>query len=194
MQMNILDRDGVFVVRPDSTTEQHPYPGTLTGWIVQRLWDEYGGTENTKGFKVLDPHVRVLWGDGIDPHGIEKILGVLQAMGFSAENMVFGMGGGLLQKVNRDTQRFAFKSSAQKREGVWHDISKQPLDQTKASKRGRLKLINIQGALSTVNENYEWDAPNELITVFEDGVLTNTTDFASIRERAQLTAPVSLTR
>jgi nicotinamide phosphoribosyltransferase len=99
LRTEILERDGVFVVRPDSTTPRHPTPETLTEWIVTRLGEAFGTTTNSKGFKVLDPHVRVLWGDGIDPHGIANILGRLQLAGYSAENMVFGMGGGLLSSA-----------------------------------------------------------------------------------------------
>jgi nicotinamide phosphoribosyltransferase len=71
----ILARDGRFVVRPDSTTLEHPRPGDLVVWILNSLWENIGGTTNSKGFKVLNDKVRVLWGDGIDLHGIDLILG-----------------------------------------------------------------------------------------------------------------------
>jgi nicotinamide phosphoribosyltransferase len=58
----ILARDGVVVVRPDSITQRHPYPSALVVWIAERLWESFGGTMNSKGFKVLDPHVRIIWG------------------------------------------------------------------------------------------------------------------------------------
>lgn len=182
---DILARDGVFVVRPDSITQQHPNPELLVMWILERLWATYGGTETQKGFRVLNPHVRVLWGDGIDAHGIEKIINRAMLNGFSPENLVFGMGGGLLQKVNRDTQRFAFKSSAQKRDGVWHDVYKKPLDASKASKRGRLKLVQgYGGPMETVRIV---DPGNDLLqTVFEDGRLLNEQTFDEIRARAAL--------
>jgi nicotinamide phosphoribosyltransferase len=182
----ILARDGVFVVRPDSITKEHPTPALLTTNILQSLWHFYGGTTTSKGFKVLDPHVRVLWGDGIDAHGIEKVVDRAMLAGFSPENLVFGMGGGLLQKLDRDTLRFAFKSSAQKRIGEWHDVYKQPLDATKSSKKGRLRLELLQdGTYMTVNES-DYDYEDQLVTVFEDGELVNKTTFAEIRERAAL--------
>jgi nicotinamide phosphoribosyltransferase len=104
---------------------------------------------------------------------------------------VFGMGGGLLQKVNRDTQRSAFKCSAQKRDGEWFDIFKDPLDSSKKSKRGRLALeynksvglfntIQLQGGLG-IN-----DTPNNLLkTVFENGRVTKTYTFDEVRENAR---------
>src|ERR1035437_3635540 len=134
----ILAREGVFVVRPDSITDVHDTPARLMEWILNSLWSAFGGTTNVKGFKVLDPHVRVLWGDGIDRDGIDKILDRAQLAGFSAENVRIGMGGALLQKVNRDTQRFAFKSSAQYRNGQWYDVWKDPIGSGKTSKKGRL--------------------------------------------------------
>jgi nicotinamide phosphoribosyltransferase len=181
----ILDRDGVFVVRPDSITPTHPTPEEEMVWIMENLWANIGGTINNKGYKVINPKVRVLWGDGIDIDGIKKILYAVTKAGFATENIAcFGMGGGLLQKVNRDTQRCAFKCSAQYRDGQWYDIQKNPKDVSKASKKGKLKLIKVDGEFETVGEN----DPGEdyLKVVFYDGVLLNEVDFATIRKNAAL--------
>ena len=181
----ILDRDGVFVVRPDSITPTHPTPEEEMVWIMENLWANIGGTINSKGYKVINPKVRVLWGDGIDIDGIKKILYAVTKAGFATENIAcFGMGGGLLQKVNRDTQRCAFKCSAQYRDGQWYDIQKNPKDVSKASKKGKLKLIKVDGEFETVGEN----DPGEdyLKIVFYDGVLLNEVDFATIRKNAAL--------
>lgn len=187
-------RDGVFVVRPDSKTSQHPTPGPLVVALLERLWEGYGGETNSKGFRVLDSHVRLLWGDGLEPHEIVKILDCVMLHKFSVENLVLGMGGGLLQKVNRDTERFAFKSSAQCREGVWHDIQKQPLDITKMSKKGRLKLIGMNHADGTpdyMTVDERMPGTDLLRTVFEDGEMVETTTFDEVRERASLLALVT---
>lgn len=176
----IMAREGRFVVRPDSGD-----PSTTSLELVRRLWVGFGGTVNSKGFKVLDDHVRVLWGDGIDPDGIAKILSTLHYFGFSAENMVFGMGGGLLQKVNRDTQRFAFKSSAQMRGGVWHDICKEPLDLSKKSKAGRLKLIKTDGGYNTVRYEEAPGVEDELKVVFQNGHMVNEYTFDEIRANSR---------
>lgn len=182
----ILARDGRVVVRPDSITEDHKSPEELTVWIVSKLYDTFGGVVNSKGFKVLDDHVRVLWGDGISPEGINAILWTLKGAGFSAENMVFGMGGGLLQKVNRDTQRFAFKCSAQYRDEQWFDVKKNPLDTSKSSKGGRLKLVR-----TTTNKDTSWltvrqeeSGDDQLQLVYKDGEIKQTTTFQDIRNRA----------
>lgn len=184
-------RDGVFVVRPDSLTEEHTTPEELVGWIANQLYSDFGGEVNSKGYKVLNDSVRILWGDGIDSDGIEKILRHLASIGFSSENFVFGMGGGLLQKVNRDTQRFAFKCSAQKRGGVWYDIQKNPLDESKASKAGRLALIypGLYDAPETILESdLHHKDQNILQTVFENGEIRKTYSFDEIRSHASQVA------
>lgn len=166
----IMERDGKFVVRPDSPTPRHPNPADQVAWILDSLACNFGGgyTTNELGYDVLDPHVGVLWGDGIDVDGIEDILETATKIsGFAASNLVFGMGGGLLQKVNRDTQRFAFKCSAQLRDGVWYDVSKNPLDPTKKSKSGR------------------FDDNDKLVTVFEDGKLVKHYNFDEVRANAR---------
>jgi nicotinamide phosphoribosyltransferase len=92
------------------------------------------------------------------------------------------MGGGLLQKLNRDTQRFAFKASAIKRAGVWIPVQKKPLDSTKASKAGRLSLVKDARGYMTVAEG----TADELVTVFENGELLVDQTFEEIRARAAL--------
>lgn len=186
-------RDGVFVIRPDSITTKDPTPQDLVRWIAKTIDFNMGSTINSKGYKVLNPKVRILWGDGIDPDGIMGILSFLMKAGYSAENMVFGMGGGLLQKVNRDTQRFAFKSSAQKRDGEWHDVFKSPLDASKVSKKGRLRLaMNYAGRYYTEPlgrpSGYPYDVCRENIleTVFENGKLIREQTFDDIRQRAEI--------
>lgn len=167
----IMERDGKFVLRPDSGD-----PVETMVKLSQVLWAHFGGTHNEKGFKVFDPHIGLLWGDGIDPAGIEEILEACIAAGFCASNYVFGMGGGLLQKINRDMQRFAFKCSAQMRNGEWHDIYKDPLDSSKVSKKGRLQLERnaktgefYTTALMGTGKN---DMPMNLLKTVYDGGLT----------------------
>ena len=103
----ILSRDGRLVIRPDSGD-----PVQTLKQIFHILWDKFGGTTNDKGFKVLDPHVRVIQGDGVNFESISDICDMMIEEGFSIENIAFGMGGALLQKVDRDTQKFAFKCSS----------------------------------------------------------------------------------
>jgi nicotinamide phosphoribosyltransferase len=179
----ITEREGVFVVRPDSITPTHMTPEAEMVWIVQTLAQKLGYTINDKGYLVINPKVRVLWGDGIDLDGITRILQAMKDAKLSTDNIAcFGMGGGLLQKVNRDTQRFAFKSCAQKRNGTWFDIYKLPKDLSKASKRGRLKLVKTDVGYETVPENDL--RPDILETVFENGKLIREMTFDEVRKNA----------
>jgi len=176
---DILARDGKVVFRPDSGD-----PKAVTLDVLDGLKNVFGATKNDKGYLVLHPQVGMLWGDGIDYQGIRGILFAMKNNGYSANNIVFGMGGGLLQKINRDTQCFAFKSSAQQRNGEWHDIYKNPLDSTKLSKKGVLKLIkDIDGNYRTVNNDEKWRVEkDELVEVFRDGIITKEYNFSEIRK------------
>jgi nicotinamide phosphoribosyltransferase len=185
----ILKRDGIFVVRPDSVRDKQDTPEKQMLWILESLWKNFGGTINKKGYKLLNFHVKALWGDGIDKDGIKKICEEIVNAGFSMDCLAaFGMGGGLLQKVNRDTQRFAFKCSAQCRNGIWMEVYKEPKDKSKVSKRGKLKLVWAEGShgktMVTVSENDS--RPDILQTVFENGVLTKFYTFDEVRENSKI--------
>jgi len=189
---DILARDGVFVVRPDSVASDQDTPAAQIVWILQTLWASYGGTTNASGYRLLDPHVRVLWGDGLDMDGIESILKAVVDAKFQTDNIAtFGMGGGLLQKVNRDTQRFAFKCSAQRRSGMWFDTWKQPRDASKASKRGRLALIKSDTGFTTINTGdllptMAYGLNDLMEVVFENGELKREYTLAEVRRNAAL--------
>jgi nicotinamide phosphoribosyltransferase len=179
----VVKRKLPVVIRPDSITPDLNTPAIQMGWILDQLVQKFGCTYTDKGYKLLPSYVRVLWGDGIGLDGVEAILDALADNGFAAGNIAcFGMGGGLLQKHNRDTQRMAFKASAFERGGKWHDMKKTPLDVSKTSKAGRLKLVkNEDGEFETVT----LDDPREdqLVTVFENGELKVFYTLEEIRAR-----------
>ena len=175
----ILNREGTFVIRPDSGD-----PVETMRTLLFLVGEAFGYTINEIGYKVINPKVRLIWGDGIDYNGIEQILEMAAEEGWSVENIVFGMGGGLLQKINRDTQRCAFKSSAQFRDGEWHDIYKDPTDISKRSKRGQLKLIKVDGQFKTVR--IEEDGEDLLQTVFLNGEIVKEYTFDEIRANAKI--------
>ncbi len=183
----ILQRDGKFVVRPDSPRFAGDTAADQVLWIVQELEQGFGTTVNAKGFKVLNPKVGVIYGDGLTEVDIVAVMAKLKTYGYSAQNCVFGCGGYLLQRLNRDTMRMAFKSSAQQRNGVWHDICKTPTDLTKISKKGKLKLIRVEGSHGTAFTTVGEDQPgkDELVTVFENGKLLVEYTFDEVRNRAK---------
>lgn len=175
----VLARDGTLVIRPDSGD-----PPTVLVKVLHILYEKFGGTINEKGFKVLDDHVRLIQGDAIDFDMLDKILSAMQKHGFSADNMAFGSGGGLLQKLNRDTLKFAFKCSAVQVGDEWRDVFKLPVtDRGKKSKRGRLKLVRDEsGEFATRLESEPGD--DVLVEVFRDGEILADWSFAEVRERA----------
>jgi nicotinamide phosphoribosyltransferase len=176
----ILARDGVLVIRPDSGD-----PEEVMLKLVSIVWEKFGGSTNSKGYKVINNKVRLLWGDGINLDGVKRVLGVFMLNGWAAENIAcFGIGSNLLQKVNRDDLRFAFKCSAQLRDGVWHDVYKDPIEGGKTSKRGRIKLIKENGEYKTVR--IEEPGHDLLVTVFEAGELKNEITFDEVRNNAAL--------
>ncbi|WP_455644857.1 nicotinate phosphoribosyltransferase [Methanosphaera sp.] len=166
------------VFRPDSGE-----PISTTIDCLEIIGEGFGTKETSNGYKVFDANVGLLWSDGLDYKVIRDILFGMKAHGWAAENIIFGMGGGLHTSVNRDTQRNAFKSSAQQRSGVWYDIFKKPLDSSKKSKSGRFKLIKENDTYRTVSIDYDGD--DCLQTVFRNGELLIDDTFDNIRCRAR---------
>lgn len=179
LRYDVLKRDGTLVIRPDSGDFMEVLPT-----ISDILHDRFGGTKTSTGHKLLHPKVRLIQGDGISPDTPNKILKRLSHRGFAADNIAFGSGGGLLQKVNRDDFKFAIKCSAICRNGKWHDVWKEPItDSGKNSKRGLLKLIRTAGVYVTVNQDRLPEHENQLQCVFENGYMFNTSTLQEIRNR-----------
>jgi len=178
----VLARNGTLVVRPDSGN-----PPEVVVKVLNILGEKFGYERNKKGFKVLDPHVRVIQGDGCNYEMCERILEAMKICEWSADNVAFGMGGGLLQNLNRDTQRFAFKCSAVKVAGEWRDVFKCPVtDLGKISKAGRLRLVpmmNAAGGTSyqTVSELANVHGRDILVEVFRDGKILKDYTFDEVR-------------
>jgi nicotinamide phosphoribosyltransferase len=174
----VLSRDGVLVVRPDSGD-----PPTVVVKVLELLGDKFGITTNAKGFKVLHPKVRVIQGDGIDFRMLEVILEATRKAGWSADNIGFGSGGGLLQKLNRDTQKFAFKCSSAVVNGAERDVYKRPItDGGKRSKAGRFKLVVKDGKPTTVPATAAGE--DLLVPVFRNGEVVKRWTFDAVRTRA----------
>ena len=183
LKQDILDSGATLVVRPDSG-----HPATVVHDCMCILAEYFGYTTNEKGYDVLN-NVRILQGDGINIESIKEILEVLEASNFSADNVVFGQGGALLQIVNRDDQKFAMKASAIRVNGKWRDVFKDPItDPGKRSKKGRLKLVKDVDNYITISSNDKMFhvLHDELQTVFIEGSTPLDQTFDEIRERAQV--------
>ncbi len=177
--------DGTLVIRPDSGD-----PAKVVREALERLANKFGTTINSKGYKILPNCVRIIQGDGINAQSLKRILNTIMEAGYSADNLTFGMGGGLLQQVNRDTMSWAMKASAIYKDGAegkkWYDVFKDPItSRSKRSKKGRLALVEVAGNLKTIRET-ELAAGqiNLLKDVFIDGNLLIDEKLTNIRERA----------
>lgn len=167
----VNEKGSTVVIRPDSGD-----PETVPVEIIKILMEKVGYTTNEKGYKVLPDHVRVIQGDGINRESLERILENLEKEKLSATNIAFGMGGGLLQQLDRDTFKFAMKCSAAKISNKWVDVYKDPItDKGKKSKKGRMTLVKDikTGEFRTIPTRGEAVTLNEfnvLETIYHNGV------------------------
>lgn len=182
LKNDVLARDGVLVIRPDSGD-----PPTVVVKVLEILGEKFGVTANARGYKVLHPKVRVIQGDGIDFKMLDQILSAMSSACWSADNIAFGSGGGLLQKLNRDTQKFAFKCSSATVDDDVRDVFKEPVtDRGKKSKSGRLKLVHSHASEGSALTTVPATDPREdqLQFVFRNGELLVDQSFSEIRARS----------
>ena len=189
LRRQVLAREGTVVVRPDSGD-----PKRVLLQVFEILGERFGCEVNAKGYRVLHPKVRVIQGDGVNFWTIQDILTAITCAGWSADNLAFGMGGALLQQVNRDTQRFAFKCSCVTIRGQDHEVYKDPVtDQGKWSKRGRLALLRDGEDYETLATTRNRPHADDLLkTVFRDGQILIEYTLDQIRERAEASVNVAV--
>lgn len=187
----VIASGATLVVRPDSGD-----PVAVVHQCLELLDEAFGHVLNGRGYKVLN-HVRVIQGDGVNPTSIRAILERITSAGYATDNVAFGMGGALLQRLDRDTQKFALKCSAARVNGEWIDVYKDPVtDKGKQSKRGRMRLLKHReyGTYRTVSVDADAasiDAAERpigfddaMVTVWEDGHVVDDCTFAQVRARA----------
>jgi len=185
LREDVRNFPGLVGVRPDSG-----HVVQVTADTTEWLMDAFGYHTNSKGFKVLPDYVRVVQGDGVTRQSLPQVLAEMERRGLSAENAIFGMGGGLLQHCNRDTLNFGQKASAVCVNGQWLDINKTPTDDPmKVSKRGRLALQYVNGDYRTVRRDEVPAEQNILQPVFRNGKLLKKWDFTELIERSEAEVP-----
>jgi nicotinamide phosphoribosyltransferase len=185
LKAEVINSGATVVIRPDSGD-----PLTVNQRLIEILGQKFGYTKNAKGFKVLN-NVRLIQGDGVNELSIRSILGGFMAMGWSADNIAFGMGGALLQQLDRDTQKFAMKCSSVCINGEWVDVVKDPVtDPGKKSKAGRVTLwTNGTGEyVTSVDAPTQWADrgwTEALVPVYWNGNLHNEISFEQVRANAR---------
>ena len=195
LKAQILAREGKVVFRPDTgcpvkmicgDPEAQPHSAEYKG-AIECLWDVFGGTTTQQGYKLLDSHVGLIYGDSITIERAEAICAGLKVKGFASTNVVFGIGSYTYQYVTRDTDGYAVKATFAKVAGEQREIFKAPKtgDGTKNSAKGLVAVYkNTQGEFY-LKDQVSWNEVNhcELIPVFENGTLLNEVTLAEIRKR-----------
>jgi nicotinamide phosphoribosyltransferase len=201
----ILARDGKVVIRPDSgdpvkiiVGDEDAVPGSPEyKGAIACMWETFGGTTTPQGYKLLNSHIGLIYGDSITTERQEAILSGLKQKGFASYNVVLGIGSYTYEYVTRDTFGFAMKATYGEVNGEGRDIFKDPKtdDGTKKSAKGLMQVHrNPTTGKLELKDQCTWaeEAQGELKTVFKDGTLTVDHTLAAIRERlkTQLEVPV----
>jgi nicotinamide phosphoribosyltransferase len=195
----IMQRQGRVVFRPDSGDPVEILCGTAASddvrtersveekGSVEVLWEIFGGTINDKGYKVLDPHVGLIYGDSITLARADEIMRRLEAKGFASSNVVFGVGSFTYQYNTRDTFGFAMKATWGEVSGEGRMIFKEPKTDNglKRSARGLLRVErDALGELQLHDEQtLEQELQGELKTRFLDGKVFRREHLEQIRAR-----------
>ena len=199
LKNKILARDGKVVIRPDSGdpvdivcgTESRNGVSPHEKGVVELLWDTFGGTITAEGYKLLDSHIGVIYGDAITLERCNEICTRLADKGFASTNMVFGIGSFTYQYNTRDTFGFALKSTHVVMDGIEHAIFKNPVtdDGVKKSQIGRVVVLKDEDGKLFFEDGFNRQVErgmlnaNQLQIIFVDGFLMNETSLSEIRAR-----------
>lgn len=186
VEYNRHDKQYYYVDESDTTSEVVDPTPEMKG-SIQLLWETFGGTVNEAGFKELDSHIGLIYGDSITLERADKITRKLEAMGFASTNVVFGIGSYTYQCNTRDTFGTAMKATATAVEGEFFEIYKDPAtgDKLKQSAKGLLYVgINDKGEFFLEDQvSPEKEAEGELKIRYKDGQFFNVENIDTIRKR-----------
>lgn len=191
LHREIMEHNGCMLMRGDSGDCVEVVTKT-----VFKLWEQFGGTVNSKGYKVLDPHVKAIYGDSITVQRCEEIYQILMENGFACSNVALGVGSfsmhcieenNVLKPFTRDTFSSCIKACYAEVDGKCYPIFKNPKDGGfKKSQKGLCYVYrNEDGELAYKDEYTSENIPdgNLLETVFKDGKLIKEYTLKEIRER-----------
>lgn len=188
----IMEHDGCMLMRGDSGDCVEVVTDT-----VFELWEQFGGTVNSKGYKVLDSHVKAIYGDSITVQRCEQIYQILLEHGFACSNVALGVGSfsfqcieedGILKPFTRDTFSSCIKATYCEINGKPYPIFKNPKDGGfKKSQRGCCIVTRVDGEY-VFTDGHTWDetvraSENHLKTVFRNGEFVREHTLKDIRRR-----------
>lgn len=192
----ILARNGKVVIRPDSGDpvkiiigDADALPGSPEyKGAIECMWEVFGGSMTPMGYKLLDSHIGLIYGDSITTERQEQILEGLKKKGFASYNVVLGIGSYTYEYVTRDTYGFAMKATYGEVEGKGRAIYKDPKTDNgiKKSAKGLLKVVrNEESGKLELDDDVSWDEEKTglLKTVFKDGKLLVDEHFSEIKKR-----------
>jgi nicotinamide phosphoribosyltransferase len=199
LKTKILARNGKVVIRPDSGDpvkiiigDKDARPGSPEyKGAIECLWETFGGTMTSRGYKLLDSHIGLIYGDSITTERQMAILEGLKRKGFASYNVVLGIGSYTYEYVTRDTFGFAMKATYGEVNGIGRDIFKDPKtdDGTKKSAKGLMQVYRDPATDKFALKDqctWEEEGQGELKTVFLDGKLMLDWTLAQIRERVKM--------
>ncbi|MCL2863880.1 MAG: nicotinate phosphoribosyltransferase [Methanimicrococcus sp.] len=191
---DIVKHGGYIGIRGDSGN-----PVEITTQTVKKLWETFGGSVNAKGYKVLDPHIKVIYGDSITPQRAESIYQILVETGFACNNVLLGAGSfsmqcleqdGALKPYTRDTFGIAVKATYCEVEGKPIQIFKDPktdLGNFKKSQRGMCIVFRDKNGNLDYKDGYDtgtidsFEGENLLKPVFCNGRMIKEQTLQEIR-------------
>lgn len=201
LKNEIMQRDGRVVIRPDSGNPvdiicgtdniidnlNNPYKNEIKKGVIELLWDIFGGTINSKGYKVLDSHIGCIYGDAITLERANEICKKLKEKGFASSNIVFGIGSFTYCYNTRDTFGFAMKSTYAIKDGQEVFLFKNPItdDGEKKSQKGLVSVILDDDNLKLIDElnksEYDNVYNNLLQPIYKNGELLKQYSLNDIR-------------
>lgn len=193
LKNEIESRDGKLVIRPDSGNPLHIICGDPNApegtperkGSLELLWEIFGGTTNSKGYRVLNPKVGLIYGDSITPALCRDILYGMEAKGFASSNVVFGIGSFTYNYTTRDTYGMAVKATYCEVNGKPVEIFKDPVTdkgKMKKSAKGLIKVIyNDDGNIAMLDQQQSLEDSGLLETIFINGHLVKPQSLSKIR-------------
>lgn len=188
---DVMKHNGKLLIRPDSGDIVD-----ISVKTVEKLWEIFGGTVNAKGYKVLDAHIGIIYGDGCTLSNVDTIWTELEKRGFAANCIAYGVGAfcfsavvenGKLIVVTRDTFGIAMKATYGMINGKKLMIYKDPKTDTSKLKKSHKGCCEIytdeNGELMCRDELLDMSENTLLTTVFQNGELVREDSFMDIRER-----------
>lgn len=188
----IMQHNGKLLVRPDSGDMVE-----ISVKTIEKLWNTFEGSVNSKGYKVLDPHIGIIYGDGCTLNNVKKVWEELEKKGFAANNIVFGVGAfcfsavvepdGRMVVVTRDMFGIAMKATFGEVNGQPIMIYKDPktdVSHLKKSHKGCCHVYYDENGELRCRDGYDsFVYDGALKTVFKDGEIYHTEIFKEIRDR-----------